>query len=277
MFGCALPYQAIDYDLNLIKDLGANSIRTSHYPNDELFLDLCDEKGILIWEEGHARGLTEEDMRNPNFNRQSADCIQEMIQNHYNHPSIYIWGVMNECASETEYGKTCYEKQISQIKSLDTSRPTSFASCKFKTDLCFGIPDVVSYNIYPGWYHDAPVADYLADLYQWVQDSTEGSGKPFLVTEIGAGGIYGYRSPTNVKWTEERQAETLRTQINAVLNQEGVSGIYIWQFCDVRVCEEWFSNRPRTMNNKGVVDEYRRRKLAYNVVKELYTAAPNYR
>ena len=58
MFGCALPYAAIQQDLETAMDLGANAIRTAHYPNDELFLDLCDEQGILVWEENHARGLT---------------------------------------------------------------------------------------------------------------------------------------------------------------------------------------------------------------------------
>ena len=66
-------------DLQLARDMGANSIRTSHYPNDELFLDLCDELGILVWEENHARGLSEEQMRNPNFERQCKTCIREMI------------------------------------------------------------------------------------------------------------------------------------------------------------------------------------------------------
>lgn len=271
MFGCALPYQVMDHDLNLMLDMGANAVRTAHYPNDELFLDMCDEKGVLVWEEGHARGLSEEDMRNPSFDRQSEDCIREMIINHYNHPSIFIWGILNECASETEYGRECYAKQFAQIKSLDSSRPASFASCKFMNDISLGLPEVVSYNIYPLWYHNTPPAEYLRELYDWVQNSTEGAGKPFLITEIGAGAIYGYRSPSNVKWTEERQADILREQISAVLSHEDVTGIFIWQFCDIRVSEEWFGTRPRTMNNKGIVDEYRRRKLSYEVVKKLYT------
>ena len=50
-FGCAIPFQAMQQDLMLMKDMGANSVRTSHYPNDELFLDLCDETGFLVWEE----------------------------------------------------------------------------------------------------------------------------------------------------------------------------------------------------------------------------------
>lgn len=276
-FGCALPFSAIQYDLMVAKDLGANSIRTSHYPNDELFLDLCDEQGILVWEENHARGLVEEDMRNPRFEQQCEDCIREMITAHYNHPSIYIWGILNECASDTEYGRECYAAQYALIQELDTSRPRSSASCRFKTDICFGYPEVVSYNIYPHWYHDTPVKEYLSDLYNWVQTDTEGAGKPFLITEIGAGALYGYRTPTHVKWSEEYQAEALEKQINAVFEQEGCSGIYIWQFCDVRVCDSWFDKRPRTMNNKGIVDEYRRPKLSYDVVKKLFDSKGNYR
>lgn len=275
-FGCALPFAAMAADLDLIEHLGANSVRTSHYPNDEIFLDLCDERGILVWEENHARGLSLENMQNPNFEPQAEQVIREMIPAHYNHPCIYIWGILNECASETEYGKECYAKQLSLIKELDQSRLHSFASCKFKTDICFGLPDVVSYNIYPKWYHETPVEEYLDDLYQWVQSETQGRGKPFLITEIGAGGIYGYRNAYHSKWTEEYQAETLESQVKAVLEYEDCCGVYIWQFCDVRISEEWFGTRPRTMNNKGVVDEYRRRKLSYDVVKSVFESYGNY-
>lgn len=275
-FGCALPFEAIQYDLMMMKELGANSVRTSHYPNDERFLDLCDEQGILVWEENHARGLSEENMRNPHFEQQCEDCIREMIENHYNHPSIYIWGILNECASHTEYGRECYAKQYALIRQLDSSRPRSSASCQFKTDICLDLPEVVSYNIYPKWYHDTPVREYLDDLSRWVWEETEGAGKPFLITETGAGAIYGYRTPARVKWSEEYQEQTLEEQIRAALEKEGCSGIYIWQYCDVRVCDSWFSTRPRTMNNKGVVDEYRRPKLSFETVKRLYRSVGNY-
>lgn len=275
-FGCALPPAAIQYDLDTIRHLGANSIRTSHYPNDELFLDLCDELGILVWEENHARGLSQEQMKNPNFEKQCEDCIREMITAHYNHPSIYIWGILNECASDTEYGRRCYQKQYDQIRILDPNRPRSSASCRFKTDLCLGEPEVVSYNIYPEWYVNRPTAEYLEELYRWVQEESEGTGKPFLITEVGAGAVYGYRTPTQVKWSEEYQAKALEHQLSAILSKEECCGVYIWQYADVRVSEEWFASRPRTMNNKGIVDEYRRRKLSYEVVKRIFESYGNY-
>jgi beta-glucuronidase len=276
-FGCALPAAMIQKDLLLAKDLGANSLRTSHYPNDEIFLDFCDEQGILVWEENHARGLSLEQMQNPFFEPQAEACIEEMITAHVNHPSIIIWGILNECASQTADGYECYKKQYDLIQKLDASRPRTSASCQFKTDLCFGLPEIVSYNIYPEWYHQTPSAEYLQELYDWVQRDSEGSGKPFIISEIGAGAVYGYRSPTEVKWSEEYQAKTLKHQVEAVMEQAGCSGIYIWQFCDIRICEEWkWEERPKTMNNKGVVDEFRREKLAYQVVKNIFNRYANY-
>ncbi|MDE5748330.1 MAG: hypothetical protein K2I21_12255, partial [Acetatifactor sp.] len=271
-FGCALPFAAMAGDLALIKHMGANSVRTVHYPNDEIFLDLCDEQGILVWEENHARGLSLEQMQNPNFERQAEQVIREMVQCHYNHPSIYIWGILNECASDTEYGRECYRKQLDLLRSLDRTRPCSFASCKSKSDICFDLPDVVSHNIYPLWYHDTPPRECLDDLYNWIQNESGGKGKPFLITEIGAGGIYGCRSTYATKWSEEYQAHALQEQIKAILSYPDCTGVYLWQFCDIRISEEGWYGRPRTMNNKGIVDEYRRPKLCYEIVKKLFNS-----
>ena len=84
-----------------------------------------------------------------------------MILNHYKHPSIFIWGILNECARETIFGRSCYEKQFDLIRKMDDTRPCTLASCKFFQDICFDLPDVVSCNLYPRWYVDKPVKDYL--------------------------------------------------------------------------------------------------------------------
>ncbi|MBQ8137001.1 MAG: hypothetical protein IJ174_06170, partial [Clostridia bacterium] len=97
--------------------------------------------------------------------------------------------------------------------------------------------------------------------------------KPVIVSEIGAGAIYGCHDPFGeAKWSEERQSAILEAQITALLSRPDVTGLFLWQFADVRVAEEWAMKRPRTYNNKGVVDEYRRPKLAYGTVKRLFTA-----
>ena len=277
-YGCALPAQAIANDLQLVKDMGGNSMRTSHYPNDEIFLDLCDEMGILVWEENHARGLELDRMQNPHFETQCEDVIRDMITCHYNHPSIYIWGILNECASETEYGRTCYKAQYELIRSLDQSRPASSASCKFHIDLCQDLPDVCSWNIYPYWYEEKSATDKAQELMQGLEQDESSAGKPFLITEIGAGAIYGFHSPAHDVWSEELQAEILKKQLTEIAALDDCMGTYIWQFCDVKVCrEDWGLRRPKSQNNKGIVDEFRRPKLAYAVVQEIYRGIPDYR
>lgn len=269
--GCAVSFQHMVQDMDLMQDANANAVRTCHYPNDERFLDLCDERGIMVWEENHARGLILKDMQNPNFERQCEDCIREMIENHYNHPSIVIWGILNECASETEDGRRMYKKQYEQIKGMDLSRPTTSATCRHFTDICLDLPDIVSFNMYSGWYKDCPIDERNDEQISWIKKSG-GDNKPIIVSELGAAAIYGYRDRSRCKWSEERQADIIRDNLEIYMNDDRIMGVFIWQFADCRVTEEgeWFATRARCHNNKGVVDEYRRPKIAYDTVKELF-------
>ena len=275
-YGCALPPAMIWNDLKMIKDIGANSVRTVHYPNDEIFLDMCDELGILVWEESHARALDENQMRNPYFMEQSRQSIEEMIIHHYNHPSIYIWGMLNECASETEYGRTCYQELFETMKELDTSRPHSFASCKFYDDKCQDLTDICAWNMYPYWYEEDTAAERIEKLRDWLDTKGNAMGKPLLVTEIGAGAVYGFRSTAKEVWSEELQEEILRKQLTEIAESKDCIGMYIWQFCDVRVSREWAMRRPKSRNNKGIVDEYRKPKLSAATVKEIFCKISNY-
>lgn len=272
VIGCAIPPQLMVQDMELMQDMGANAVRTCHYPNDERFLDLCDERGMLVWEENHARGLDLERMQNPHFDEQCKDCIDEMITNHYNHPSIVIWGILNECASETEEGREKYKMQYEQIKELDKTRPTTSATCRHFTDICLDLPDVVSFNMYSGWYQDVSVLERHNKEMDWIA-TAGGAGKPIIVSEFGAAAMYGYRDRGRSKWSEERQADIIEENLRVYKEDDRLTGIFIWQFADCRVTEEggWFATRARSHNNKGVVDEYRRPKEAYDVVKQWFT------
>ena len=269
--GCAVSLTHMVQDINLILGANANAVRTCHYPNDERFLDLCDERGIMVWEENHARGLILKDMQNPNFENQCEDCIREMIENHFNHPSIIIWGILNECASETDEGRQIYKKQYEQIKSLDASRPTTSATCRHFTDICLDLPDIVSFNIYSNWYEDCDIAERNNEEIKWIS-SAGGENKPIIISETGAAAIYGYRDMSRCKWSEERQSDIIRDNLEVYMNDSRISGVFIWQFADCRVTEEggWFQSRARCHNNKGVVDEYRRPKIAYDTVSKTF-------
>ena len=287
LYGCALPPAAMAADIQIIRSLGGNAVRTSHYPNDPYFLDLCDEAGILVWEESHARGLNRDQMLRPGFLPQSVQCVREMIQRDVSHPSIFIWGLLNECAADCSECVPIYERLVSLIRSLDPSRPVTSATCRpaasvngktFRPapgysdgDATLHLYDVISFNCYPGWYLDIPSDEYIMNVRAWAE-ANGGKDKPFIVSEIGAGAIYGFRSAARSKWSEERQADILREQLKGVLNDSDITGVFIWQLADCRVSDEWFASRPRTMNNKGITDEYRRMKLSCGTVKEIFTA-----
>lgn len=273
ILGCAIPTQAMAVDMAMMRDLGSNSVRTCHYPNDERFLDMCDELGIFVWEESHARGLDLEQMQLPNFDKQSKDCIDEMIGQHKNHACILMWGILNECSSNTIEGKAIHEKQLKQIKELDPTRPTTYASNKHGSDISFDLVDIMSTNIYLGWYHEYDTQEAIDAAfeahYQWMSGVCP--GKPIIISEFGAGAVYGYRPVYKVKWSEERQSEILEQTLKTFQNHPAVSGTFIWQFSDVRVTEEgWAMKRPKNINNKGTVDEFRRPKMAYKTVKSIF-------
>lgn len=265
--GSALTLPLMVKDMELMRDMGSNCIRTSHYPNDERFLDLCDEKGMLVWEENHARGLSLEQMRHPRFIEQCEAVNLEMVVQHGNHPSIVTWGILNECSSDTEEGRVHYKRQLEQIRELDNSRPLTFASDKRTRELCFDLADIVSFNLYPQWYTEEDPGELIDGLREWVK-TAGGGGKPIIMSEFGADGFYGFRSPSMVKGSEERQADIIERNLSAYTSRDYISGMLIWQFCDCRVTEEgpWPLWRAMTKNSKGIVDEYRRPKLAYSIV-----------
>jgi beta-glucuronidase len=273
-FGCALPVEAMMTDLEIMKDLGCNFIRTCHYPNDERFLDLCDELGMLVWEESHARSP---DFAHPAFHEQITASTREMVEWHHNHPSIIMWGFLNECNSDMPWGRKVYKHLARLVRSLDATRPITFATNRGQRDLCLDLADVVSFNRYQGWYGGTidGIAPDIRKLLKWLHSdaSRGGRGKPVIMSEFGAGAIYGCRHPARAKWTEEYQADLLDEALRVYLDQAGVVGVAIWQFCDVRITFDWWRTRPRTMNNKGTVDEYRRAKLAYDVVKKRFAEA----
>ncbi|MEV5030400.1 glycoside hydrolase family 2 protein [Paenibacillus sp. LPE1-1-1.1] len=271
MVGSAIPLQLMAVDADLISNMGCNSVRTSHYPNDELFLDLCDERGILVWEENHARGLSLEKMQNPNFRWQCEQVNREMVEQHHNHPSIVIWAILNECASNTLEGREMYKEQLEQIRALDASRPLTFASHHRENELCFDLADIVSFNLYPGWYGDEDPGE-LCDLARGWADAGGGLGKPMIMSEFGGDGYYGHRDASRVRGTEERQADIIEANLSAYTKRSFLSGMFIWQYCDCRVTEgtDWLITRAGTQNSKGIVDRYRRPKLAYATVQKYF-------
>jgi len=226
-----------------------------------------------VWEESHSRSTP---FDHPKFREQIVTSTREMMEWHHNHASIIMWGCLNECETRTKAGRAEHKRVLDLIKKLDPSRPNTYASHFDKRDLCHDLADIVSLNKYVGWY-DAPpeqTQDWLDDMIKWLDTPKGGGkGKPIILSEFGGGAIYGYRHPRETHWTEEYQCRVLEETLKVYLHHPRVCGAAIWQFCDVRLTPTWWSHRPRNMNNKGTVDEYRRPKLSYAVVQRMMRKA----
>ncbi len=277
-FGPALPDAQLVADIQLLKELGCNFVRGSHYPQDRRFLDLCDEYGIMVFDESLGWGPKEEHFVNEKFVQAQIYQTDRMIQSSYNHPCIIMRGFLNEGQSDIEAARNCYESLINLIKEQDPSRLVTYASFKRRTDLFLDQVDVICYNTYPGWYNeedmDHPLDSVLPKVrsdVEFLQSRPDLKDKPFILSEIGAGAIYGWHDNMNGHWTEEYQSELLRIVCEEVLANVKINGVSLWQFCDCRTynCGRAL-RRPRAFNNKGVVDEYRRPKRAFFTVKEIF-------
>ena len=150
--GNAIIREHHDTDMAMIREIGANTIRLAHYQHDQYFYDLCDKYGMIVWAE---IPYISEHM--PNGRENSISQMKELLVQCYNHPSICVWGISNEITISTKNRKDMMDnhKVLNDlIHDWDPSRPTTlacYAMCA-PFDRVGHLSDVVSWNLYLGWY-----------------------------------------------------------------------------------------------------------------------------
>ena len=124
-------------DIHLMKEMGINAVRTSHYPNDELWYDLCDSAGIYVWDEAnvesHAQGYGENSLaKKPEWLNPILDRIYNMYKRDRNHPCVIVWSLGNECGNGY-----CMEEAYRFLKGKDNTRPVVYerAELDWNTDI----------------------------------------------------------------------------------------------------------------------------------------------
>lgn len=283
-FGPALPLAQDLDDLQLIKELGCNFVRAVHYPHDPAVLDLCDRLGLLVWEESMGWGLDEAAVTAPALLAQAREQTRRMIVRDINHPAIIMWGFLNECASDCPAAEPVYAELAATIRGEDPTRLVTYASNRKERDRCFAHADVVSVNPYPGWIWPeggwdssavATIRPFLEQMTRGLLAMPEVAGKPILVSEIGACALYGCRDRQRAQWSEEFQADYMVEAVRTVLDDPRWSGVALWQFCDSRsfVGTGPVRTKPRGFNCAGLVDEFRRPKLAFDAVRAAFAGA----
>ncbi len=275
-FGPALPLQLLLEDLQFLKTLGCNFVRGSHYPQDQRWLDLCDENGMLVWEETVGWGDQENHLEDAHFRELQLAQQTWMVRNSFNHPSVILWGFLNEANGSAPCSRPVYEAMTAHLRELDPTRLVTFASCKAENDINFDLADVIGINQYPAWYARDPetprplheIEKRFDDFLAFLKNNGLGN-RPVIVSEVGAGAIYGWRDRFRCHWSEEYQADYLEEFLSYLEKRKRICGVALWQFMDCRTYSTSRAlNRPRAFNNKGVLDEYRRPKLAFNVVQQ---------
>ncbi|WOO41321.1 glycoside hydrolase family 2 protein [Rubellicoccus peritrichatus] len=276
-YGPSTPYSQMVADIQILKDTGCNFVRGSHYPQDQHFLDLCDELGMLVWEEALGWGQREKQLTDKRFQEHHRVSLEEMVARSYNHPSIIIWGFLNEASSDEEFARPIFEESISYLRSAGGNRLVSYASMFPDKDLYFGLCDVVSINMYPGWYgcedHPDPLSLIVPHIRAQIEKLAAAGldDRPFLISEIGCEGLRGWHDEQRDFHSEEYQHDYLKLVCEEAVANQNLLGVCLWHFSDAKTYAGGRAlMRPRAFNNKGTFDEYRRPKLGRDAVRSAF-------
>lgn len=282
-------------DLNLLKDIGANSFRTSHYPYSEEMMRLADRLGIVVIDEVPAVGLFQlfnaalnltgdsDEVKNTWEVMQTKDAhelvIDELIARDKNHPSVVMWVVANEPAGHEKGARAYFEPLIQRMRDRDPSnRPVTLVNIMTATpdkDEVMDLVDVVCLNRYYGWYAahgDLKMAEkgLRKELETWQELYPD---KPILITEYGADTLPGLHSMWDIPYTEEFQVDYYDMNHRVFDSISNVVGEQVWNFADFETTVGLIRIQG---NHKGLFSRNRQPKQIVREIKKRWTAIPNY-
>ena len=273
--GNALLPEHHERDFRLLKEAGFNWVRLAHYQQDDYVLQLCDELGILVLEE---IPFVRQNNISKAFEGNLQTMMKEMIEQHFNHPSVVLWGLGNEIwYTKGADGRATQYDMISRLNDTVHAEDPTRKSILVNGDAdnasnlgIYNIPDVIGCNMYRGWYRGVPadVAPRIRTIHSRHPD------KPILFTEFGAGCEIGKHVKQPKAWdmSEEYQCWFLRQQKKQIDKLEFLSGWNLWLLADTA----WYHSEsgPRLRNNKGLLTADRKPKNSYYVMRNLLTGTP---
>ena len=282
--GWALSRADIAHDLGLMKDMGADSVRTAHYPHSRDCYDLCDEMGLLAWIEFPASGRV---LTNATYVARLQETVRETVAQHRNHPSLLVWSLCNEVygvwdgvpmEAGTAEGVIAGLQRL--VRELDPHHPTTCASSFAERTELNAIPDVFAFNTYPGWYGKSPT-NMTANIDRYLKDS--GCGKRSIgIGEYGSGAsVHHHQNPLReVKrqdgsfHPEETQTWMHYIEYGHILAHPGIWGAYIWAMFDF-ASDNRAEGDHKGINDKGLVThDHRTTKDAYHFYRANWNPAP---
>jgi beta-glucuronidase len=281
--GLDLPVWVRNFEL--LKWVGANSFRTSHYPYAEEAMQLADRLGLLVINEIPAVGLNFEDPAEATAARleQCKRQIRELVARDKNHPSTIMWSVANEPMGGPLLGKgepvprtvdaglKFFRDVYAETRRLDGSRPVTLVGVQGGPNEWLGLFDVVGINRYYGWYVAGGRLDEAARMLADELDALHRSfGKPIVMTEFGTDTLPGVHDQPPEMWTEEYQVEYLRRYLDVAARRPFVAGMHVWNFADFKTGQG--TSRAGGMNFKGAFTRDRRPKMAAHFLRSRWAA-----
>ncbi len=279
--GWAISDADHDEDHRLILEVGATAIRLAHYQQSAYFQSLCDHSGLLLWQEVP---LVNRVNTLPQFEANAKQQLREMILQGYNHPAIAFWGLFNEQeATWSDKPSAPATPLITALqalaKSLDTRRPTVGASWMRQPSTLHGVPDWISFNIYPGWYWGVPT-DFGPTVDQLTNQL---DGKRIGISEYGAGaspfqhheGPFTQPAVSASHFHPEEWQAIVHEQIWAAAKANPhLWGTFLWNMFDFAVAARDEGDTPGR-NDKGLVTYDRKtKKDAFYFYKANWSRSP---
>ncbi len=257
-----------------MKDIGVNWLRLAHYQQNDAVLQACDELGILVWEEVP---FVRDSPRTPEFEQNTQNMLTDMIEQHFNHPAVIVWGMGNEIYFKKGLdGKALEFSFISHLndtihredpvrKSVIVSGDAnSYSELKIMT-----IPDVIGYNLYYGWY-----GGEIEELTARIEDlHRRDPSKPMIISEFGAGcdPVKHSEHPHPFDMSQEYQVYFLESYLQQLDTMPWLCGYNWWNFADFGWVK---SSNPPLFNNKGLETFDRQKKDSYYAMQAHFSHNP---
>ena len=282
-------------DFELMKWIGANCFRTSHYPYSEEIYQMADREGILIIDEVQAVGCFESLMNfaeassgkrtaffaketTPQLLAHHLHSIEEMIERDKNHACVIAWSLLNEPDTTDPSAKPYFEAVFAKARELDPQkRPRTFAllmNSKPGVCQCHQYADFLSLNRYYGWYLlggaelELGEAAFRSEMDAWQEAVPD---KPLIFTEYGADTDAAYDKLPSTMWSESYQIEYLEMCHRVFDSYPGIVGELVWNFADFQTTEGIMRVGG---NKKGIFTRQRQPKRAAFYFKERWESLP---
>lgn len=270
-YGNALPNELHREDFKMIKEMGANFVRLAHYQQDPVVLDMCDSLGLLVWEEIPVVTSVGKEK----FKENAKVMLREMITQHYNHPSIIIWGLMNETVrtqpDDQLYINVEICKELSELADqLDPYRLTAQAQMLARGEDILKYSDIRGWNKYWGWYYGE-----FEDFGPFMDEKREvAPDQPCIISEYGAGSKRGFHmeNPTFPDFSEDWALQSHQSHWKQISDRKWIAGSAVWNMFDF-ASDEKAGNIPH-INQKGLASFDRQPKDVYYFYQSVWSDKP---